>query len=212
MDIQFLLMLQQFREMTGGVFNSFFLFFTDLGWSILPMLIVSGIYWSIDKKAGRFLLTSIQTANYVANFTKLTACVYRPWIRDAAVQPLDSAFNTATGYSFPSGHTTVGTSLWGGIAVWYRRHKAIRIAGIVIIALIMFSRLYVGVHTPQDVLVACGIALFMLWVSGKLLQWLDKEPANYLRLLILSIVLFTVMALYASLKPYPMDYADASSL
>ncbi|MCI2049763.1 MAG: phosphatase PAP2 family protein [Lachnospiraceae bacterium] len=208
MDIQFLLMLQQFREMTGGVFNSFFLFFTDLGWSILPMLIVSGIYWSIDKKAGRFLLTSIQTANYVANFTKLTACVYRPWIRDAAVQPLDSAFNTATGYSFPSGHTTVGTSLWGGIAVWYRRHKAIRIAGIVIIALIMFSRLYVGVHTPQDVLVACGIALFMLWVSGKLLQWLDKEPANYLRLLILSIVLFTVMALYASLKPYPMDYAD----
>jgi hypothetical protein len=106
MDIQYLLVLQHFREATGGIFNSFFIFFSDMGWSIFPMLIVSGVYWSIDKKAGRYLLTTMRISDYIANFIKLTACVYRPWIRDPAVKPIESVFASSTGYSFPSGHTT----------------------------------------------------------------------------------------------------------
>jgi len=208
MDIQYLLILQHFREATGGIFNSFFIFFSDMGWSIFPMLIVSGIYWSIDKKAGRYLLTAMRISDYIANFIKLTACVYRPWIRDPAVKPIESVFASSTGYSFPSGHTTVGTSLWGGIAVWYRKNRALRNAAIAVVILIAFSRNYVGVHTPQDVLAALCIALITLWVSGKVLSWLDRREDRYLWIMGISIALGIVLVLYANLKSYPLDYAD----
>ena len=38
----------------------------------------------------------------VNGFLKVTFCVYRPWIRDARVQPDGNAVTAATGYSFPA--------------------------------------------------------------------------------------------------------------
>ena len=52
MDIQILLLLQEFRNATGGLLNGFFLFMTDLGWSALPFLITAAVYWSINGKRG----------------------------------------------------------------------------------------------------------------------------------------------------------------
>ena len=48
---------------------------------------------------------------------KVTVCAYRPWIRDARILPYGDSINTATGYSFPSGHTMNAATVFGGGAV-----------------------------------------------------------------------------------------------
>ena len=78
-----------------------------------------------------------ESANRVVNgFLKVTACVYRPWIRDARIVPDSAALAEATGYSFPSGHSMNGASLYGGGAIRKELPRARRIVLGVIVALI----------------------------------------------------------------------------
>ncbi|MFZ2500507.1 MAG: phosphatase PAP2 family protein [Minisyncoccia bacterium] len=72
-----------------------------------------------------------------------------------------------TSPSFPSGHATASMALYGFIAFilcrWYPQHRrmVIAIATIIILA-IGFSRLYLGVHFPSDVI--AGYILGWLWL------------------------------------------------
>ncbi len=51
------------------------------------------------------------------SYFAVSVCAYRPWIRDVRVLPAGDAIKTATGYSFPSGHTTTATPIYGGLAL-----------------------------------------------------------------------------------------------
>jgi undecaprenyl-diphosphatase len=53
--------------------------------------------------------------------------------------------------SFPSGHTTTAFAC-ALVLAWFVKRRAVRIALYVLAAAIAFSRLYVGVHFPLDVL------------------------------------------------------------
>ena len=212
MDIQYLLLLQNFREATSGLFNGFFLFMTDLGWSALPFLIVALVYWCIDKKTGNYLLMNVTLSGWLNGLVKLTACVYRPWIRSAAVKPLDSVFALATGYSFPSGHVANAVAVYGGLAVRERRNKVFRNMMIILIVLIAFSRNYVGVHTPQDVLVSAALGIFLLWLTAKAMKWVEEKDGRDLWFLLICVLLCVAQIVYIELKSYPMDYVDGKLL
>lgn len=212
MDLQYLLWLQSLRALTNNIFTNFFAFITTLGWSVLPYLIAIFIYWSLSKKHGRYILTTISLTDFIANVIKITACVYRPWIRSSEIQPVEAAKADSTGYSFPSGHTSVGTSLWGGIAVCNKKYPWIRNTCIALVLLIGFSRNYVGVHTPQDVLVAMTIACCMLWFSGKMLAWIDSDKKHATWFLIICVLIAVAVVVYANVKSYPMDYVDGKLL
>lgn len=212
MDIQYLLFLQNLRNATGGIFNTFFMFITDLGWSIWPPLIIAGIYWCMDKRKGKYIFVSATLSSFLANLIKLTACIYRPWVRSKDIKPVDAAFTTATGYSFPSGHMSFGTPIWGGIAITCRRNRTICISAIIMMILIGFSRNYVGVHTPQDVLVGFCVGMFSLWLGSRVMKGFDADSRFYFRFMILMIVLGVAAVLYASLKSYPTDYVDGKLL
>ena len=86
--------------------------FAVSGLILLPAL----IYWCIDKKKGFFILTATSACLVVNSVIKLTACVYRPWIRDPRITPAGDAIKEATGYSFPSGHTAAAGPMLGGTA------------------------------------------------------------------------------------------------
>ncbi|MCD8337033.1 MAG: phosphatase PAP2 family protein [Lachnospiraceae bacterium] len=64
--------------------------------------------------------------------------------------------------SFPSGHT--GASFASAVAVYRQLPKRYGVLLLILAALIAFSRLYVGIHYPTDVLggLVTGIALGML--------------------------------------------------
>jgi membrane-associated phospholipid phosphatase len=74
-------------------------------------------------------------------------------------------------FSFPSGHALFATTFFGGLAalLWKRlRHPALRFAvaigAVVLILLIGFSRIYLGVHYPSDVL--GGFTVGIVWVTA----------------------------------------------
>jgi membrane-associated phospholipid phosphatase len=72
-------------------------------------------------------------------------------------------------YSFPSGHAMISTAAYGAFAylAWGRLRSRGRLALVagtgVLLALIGFSRLYLGVHYLSDVL--AGIAGGVFWLS-----------------------------------------------
>ena len=72
-------------------------------------------------------------------------------------------------FSFPSGHTLV--SFEAATALWYY-HRKWGVAALVLAALIAYSRLYLFVHYPTDVLVGAmlgiGIALAACWLTNRL--------------------------------------------
>ncbi|MDO4977177.1 MAG: hypothetical protein Q4E53_07935 [Eubacteriales bacterium] len=54
------------------------------------------IYWVGDRKAGRRMLADLSLAYLLNGFLKLTCCVYRPWIRDARIEPFGDSKVAAT--------------------------------------------------------------------------------------------------------------------
>lgn len=113
-DIQYLLFLQDFRNSINDALTPFMEFVSNFATRYL-ILFVLFIYWAVNKRDGLFTIASMCLTLAVNQLVKLTACVYRPWIRDARIVPAGDSITTATGYSFPSGHTATAAPQFGGI-------------------------------------------------------------------------------------------------
>ncbi|MCL2772396.1 MAG: phosphatase PAP2 family protein [Oscillospiraceae bacterium] len=66
---------------------------------------------------------------------------------------------TETGYGFPSGHAMNGTAFVGICVILFMRSSfkktakiSVLVAGIVFLILVGFSRIYLGVHNPGDII------------------------------------------------------------
>ncbi len=162
MDIDILLALQSFRNGTGACLTGFMTKMSFIGEMNTVLIIMALIYWCLSKDFGKYLLMGWSGNRIVNGLLKVTACVYRPWIRDARIVPDSDALEAATGYSFPSGHSMNGASLFGGCAIRKELPKALRIVMGIIVALIAFSRIYLGVHSPQDILVGTAAGLLVM--------------------------------------------------
>lgn len=171
------------------------------------------VYWCIDKKAGTFILMGFSGA-FLANQTlKNTFCVYRPWILDSRIVPYEKALTNATGYSFPSGHTTMAVSTYGSLAVWQRKRKPLMIICIILTLLTGFSRNWLGVHTGWDVLVALILPIAALFVAHIVLKLVERNPKCDLLVLIVGALLIGAALAFIILKPYPADLAaDGTAL
>lgn len=208
MDIEILLFFQTFREIIGNCLNDFFAFITTIAvdyYILIPALI---LFWAVDKKAGIVSLASYGVGSFYNAVLKSTFAVYRPWIRSEQIKPLEAVMKGATGYSFPSGHSTSASSFYCALIFYYRKHKRLCVVFALMIFLTMFSRLYVGVHTPQDVLVGCLIgvlAIFTVWLASK---FVSKKPNNDVIVLVVGVVVCIIALVYIYAKEYPMDYVD----
>lgn len=212
MDIQYLLWLQELRNATGGLFDEFFNAISKFAVDILPFLPFV-IFWGVDKRWGYIFLTNHFFGEIINGLIKLTVCAYRPWIRSDLIEPAGDSKVAATGYSFPSGHTRTATTNYGTVIAWQKdKRKGISILCGVLILLTAFSRNFLGVHTPQDVLVAfiesIIIICVVLAVSKKI-----KGNEKLIDILTFAGVIFVIISLiYIQVKPYPMDYDASGSL
>ena len=176
MDIDYLLFLQRFRESINDALTPLMEGVSLFAVTYL-ILIPVFIYWVVDKRKGLYTLVSYYLCCGVNAIVKLSACIYRPWIRDARVKPAGDAITTATGYSFPSGHTVSAGPIYGGLAVsaWSWK-KWVSVILIFLAVLTGFSRNYLGVHTPQDVAVGCLESALWLFVIAKIFKYVEAHP------------------------------------
>lgn len=206
MDIRILLALQDFRNGSGAFLADFLAKMTYLGELNTVIVIMAVIYWSVSKEFGTYLLMGWSGNRIVNGALKVTACAYRPWVRDARIVPYGNSITTATGYSFPSGHTMNAATVFGGGAVRRNLPGLLRIVLGLTVVFVAFSRIYLGVHCPQDILVGAAAGILVMWLTVKLMQWAAAEPEKDLLILCAGIGLAIAVAIYAAVKPYPADY------
>ncbi len=158
---------------------------TFLGDEKLFVLIALIVFWCVSKRGGQYMLTVGFSASSIGQTLKMLFRVPRPWalgdhpfegadpvargsaggatVEKKGLDKLLSKFlgTGADGWSFPSGHTLISVGTYGAMAAWFKQ-TWVRIVGIVLAILIPFTRLYLGVHTPVDIVAGAIIALILL--------------------------------------------------
>lgn len=141
--------------------------FTDLG-SVLGVTLLAICfgallararhYWDMGTLAGVLIGGALLVFALKGIFQQVRPHVFTPYV-------------TELNFSFPSGHSLISFSFWGYVAAWLV-HQGPRdlwrwlVGGLClgIAACVAFSRLYLGVHWPTDVLAGMIIATF--WVTA----------------------------------------------
>lgn len=155
--MEFLRLLESIRT---PFFDELFQFITYFGQEIVLIAVICALYWCADKRFAYLLGLTYFSAGLCVQTLKITFRIPRPWILDPKLHPVESAVGGATGYSFPSGHTQGGTCLFAPAAL-HTKKLVLKLLCVTAFLLIGFSRMYLGVHTPKDVLVSMGISLLI---------------------------------------------------
>lgn len=143
------------------VCDFFFSAITHLGEETLFLVIAILMFWCVDKRRGYYVLITGFFGTIINQLMKLWLKIPRPWVKDPNFTVVGDAKVEATGYSFPSGHSQTAVGTFGGIAVTSKRNW-VKIICIAIAILVPVSRMYLGVHTPWDVLAGSGCAILLL--------------------------------------------------
>lgn len=180
--MDFLYTLQNLRN---PVLDAVMTFFTYFGDEILVIGILCATYWCISKKLAYKVCFTYFISGLMVQGLKIVFRVERPWIRDSRLIPSDAALDGATGYSFPSGHTQASAGLFSTLAFHFKRAWSY-IVFFLIIALVMLSRMYLGYHTPWDVLVAFGITLVVSLIVNYIFENFVSTPTTRVIVLVLT--------------------------
>lgn len=150
--------LYALQEIHNPIFDKIMLFITSLGDDGILWLGIGVICLCFKKhrKMGMQLLLSMLCTFILGNLIlKNVFARPRPCDIDTAVTLL---LSRPHGHSFPSGHSI--NSMVAAVAL-FLNNKKIGIPAVIIASLIGFSRLYLFVHFPTDVLGGFAIAILV---------------------------------------------------
>lgn len=175
---------------------------THLGGETVFLVAALAVFWCVDKLQGYYLLSVGFMGTLVNQFLKITCRIPRPWVRDPHFTIVESARAEATGYSFPSGHSTSSVGTFGVLATESKK-RWMRLSAAAMCLLIPFTRLYLGVHTPADVLVGSAISLaFLILLRPVIYRNNGKHLPGLLAVMLLLAAAFVA---YMELFPFPAD-------
>ena len=197
--MEFLYFLQSIR---CPLLDTIFSLLTHLGEETAFMAIGMIVFWCVSKYQGYYLLCVGFVGTVINQFLKITCRIPRPWVKDPNFPIVEAARAEATGYTFPSGHTQTSIGLYGGIART-AKHRVLRITMIALCLLVPFSRLYLGVHTPADVLTSVVIALLLVFTLYPLFQKAQSSPRILYIILGGFLILISLFLGFVALYPFP---------
>ena len=184
------------------ILNDFMLAITYLGDEIAFLVVALILFWCCDKRTGYYLLSVGFLGTILNQFMKLWFRIPRPWVLDENFTIIEQARESASGYSFPSGHTQSAVGTFGSIA-YSVKNKVIRWICIALMILVPFSRMYLGVHTPLDVAVAALMAVVFVVVLKPIV--FSKKRSVFPIFLGIMIVISVAFLCFVELYPFPAD-------
>lgn len=172
LDTSILLFIQE--HIRNPILTPIFKFITALGnggmiWIFITLLLLC---YRKSRKTGIATLVTIFICFIINNIMiKNFAARPRPF---AMIQNLQVLIAKPTDFSFPSGHTAISFAVAG--TIFFAGNRKLGIGAFVLAGAIGFSRLYLGVHYPSDVI--CGILVGLLTsiCVSRLLVYLQDKP------------------------------------
>jgi len=137
----------------GPGVHPFFLAFTGLGTGAMLWIVLFVYSWLVDPRFAR-RLGVVFAASILSNHAlKLAFGTQRPYELDSTLAT-DSARRTGGGAGFPSGHSMNAATFYLSLAFHHRHHRRaplLWLAALLLMIGVGLSRLYLGVHRPEDV-------------------------------------------------------------
>jgi membrane-associated phospholipid phosphatase len=152
-------------------------FFTWLGYAEFYLIVLPLIYWCIHKEIGAALGYLAMLASWTADAIKYTFNIPRPSDPRLVIKWPEKT------PSFLSGHTVSAVANWGFLAVRFNR-PLLWVVAIIAMLGIPLSRMFLGVHFPQDIIGGYVVGFILL------IAFLKAEP---------------VVARWAAARPVPVQ-------
>ncbi|MFV0237017.1 MAG: phosphatase PAP2 family protein [Flavobacteriales bacterium] len=183
MDLEYILMLDQellifLNNLGNDSWDTLWLFIT-YNWSFLPLYIIIAclLFKKLGKRNGFIALISILLlfafTSQMTQFTKHFFERPRPCRAEGLFEQLRIVYDTCGRYGFFSGHAcnSFGFAIGAGL-ILRKSSKSMLYILLLWACIVAYSRIYVGVHYPLDII--CG-ALF-----GSLSAFLFYQLYNFL--------------------------------
>jgi len=197
--IQCILIIQR---LDSPVLHFLFRVITSLGDEPFYLIFFPFLLWCIDFylgiKVGIIFLLSVSINSGLKEMFQQP----RPFVLLPEIQKI-----SASGFGFPSGHAQSSMVVWGSIT-YLKKQIWIRNLSILFILSIGFSRIYLGVHFPTDILGG--------WIFGGLILGVSyliflHVKINYLKKnTLLKLIIVTIVPLI--LLPFQLSQDMMSSL
>jgi membrane-associated phospholipid phosphatase len=170
--------LIQSLQLLSPVLDPYMEFFTFLGKIEFYMLFITFLYWIVDTRLGYRVFMVLLSTDILGMAFKHLFRQPRPyWISD-----VKHMGHIETSYGIPSTHASDSLSVWAYLAYQVKR-RWLWITAIAVILLISFSRMYLGVHFPHDIVGGWTIGLVVLFLFIKyekgVSNWLNSRTSNY---------------------------------
>lgn len=197
--MDFLYLLERIRS---PLLDKLMLLITTFGEETAFLVAAMVVFWCVDKRKGYYVMAVGFVGTMANQILKLLCRVPRPWVLDPDFSIVEQAREAAAGYSFPSGHSQSAVGTFGSIACC-TKNKAVKWLCIVIAVLVPFSRMYLGVHTPADVLVGSGMAAALIFLMR--FVW-NRDNEKGMGLLIAGMLVMSLGFLwFVNGYPFPAD-------
>jgi membrane-associated phospholipid phosphatase len=177
-------------------------FVTKLGTDNFYLPVILFIFWWIDEKRGFRLGILMLLSAWINTLLKSTFKQPRPFNLDPS---LGLAYEGT--YGAPSGHAQYALCFWVPMAAWLaggkpgRRRIVVWASAIFFVLLIGFTRLYLGVHFPTDLLAGWGVGAVILLLMYVLSPLFIKHLAGQTR----TQNILAALAALVMISVYPGD-------
>lgn len=194
--------LMALQSMRTPALTWLFLFLTEFGDEMILIPLIAFLLWCVHKRSAVYIGISFFVGLFVNQFLKITFCIPRPFLRFENLTTATEALRGVSGFSFPSGHTAGATAVYGSI--WSLTDKK-WLKGLMafLIAAVALSRMYLGVHTPSDVLTAAVVGVALVALVRLAANSLTLNPELKKSFVIFGFAVIAAGLVYVLVKPYP---------
>ena len=196
-EIELLKMLQ---EMRTPLLNKFFSLMTMFGEELIVVVILAVIYYVFNKNYARKLFYVIIVSMGINGLIKNIVMMPRPFVFGEinCIKP-----ETATGYSFPSGHTQ-NVSTWSTMFIKKSKRVFTKILLVLLMLIVGYSRLYLGAHYPSDVVAGIAFGVIISLALSKIYNRVENKQ----KLFLFTVIAFALFAVIFYIKGNQMfrDY------